>query len=114
MQKSHAALFLCATALCAACVSDAPAKSATTAEPIPTNGVYPKAPALGLRIGTLPHGRYDAITDVAGVMVGQVTHISGSGKLVTGVGPVRTGVTGVIPRADIWHHRVFAEVGPLQ
>jgi D-aminopeptidase len=46
-------------------------------------------------------------------MVGQVTHIEGSGKLIPGVGPVRTGVTGIIPRKDIWHHRVFAAIWPL-
>ena len=40
----------------------------------------------------------NAITDVAGVEVGHVTLISGSGNLKVGNGPVRTGVTAVLPR----------------
>jgi D-aminopeptidase len=72
-----------------------------------------KAPALGIHIGRLSPGRYDAITDVAGVRVGQITHISGSGKLVPGVGPVRTGVTAVLPRTDVWHRKVYAAAWAL-
>ena len=78
-----------------------------------TQGPYAKAPALGIHIGSLAPGRLDAITDVAGVRVGQVTHISGSGRLVPGIGPVRTGVTAIIPRADIWHRKVFAAAWAL-
>ncbi|GAC1303456.1 MAG: P1 family peptidase [Vulcanimicrobiaceae bacterium] len=62
-----------------------------------------------LRIGTLPSGAYDAITDVAGVRVGQVTKIDGAaGPLVPGRGPVRTGVTVVLPNDDPWLNRVAA------
>jgi L-aminopeptidase/D-esterase-like protein len=43
-------------------------------------------------------GRFNAITDVAGVEVGYCTLISGEGKLVLGQGPVRTGVTAILPR----------------
>jgi len=43
-------------------------------------------------------GTNNAITDVAGVAVGHVTLIEGEGKLVPGQGPVRTGVTAVLPR----------------
>jgi D-aminopeptidase len=43
-------------------------------------------------------GALNAITDVAGVTVGQTTLISGEGKLQIGQGPVRTGVTAVLPR----------------
>lgn len=43
-------------------------------------------------------GKFNAITDVAGVTVGQVTIIKGEGKLVKDVGPVRTGVTAILPR----------------
>jgi len=43
-------------------------------------------------------GSLNAITDVAGVEVGFTTLISGSGKLVVGQGPVRTGVTAILPR----------------
>jgi D-aminopeptidase len=79
----------------------------------PTSGPYVKAPALGIHIGRLSPGRYDAITDVAGVRVGQVTHITGSGKLVPGSGPVRTGVTAVLPRTDVWHRKVYAAAWAL-
>jgi D-aminopeptidase len=78
-----------------------------------TQGPYVKAPALGIHIGYLTPGRYDAITDVAGIRVGQVTHIEGNGKLIPGVGPVRTGVTAVIPRTDVWHRKVFAAAWAL-
>src|SRR5689334_16472647 len=59
----------------------------------------PRARELGLasKIGGTP-GTLDAITDVTGVEVGHTTLISGSGKLVVGQGPVRTGVTVVHPR----------------
>jgi D-aminopeptidase len=59
----------------------------------------PRARDLGIaaQIGGTP-GALDAITDVAGVEVGHTTLISGSGKLVVGQGPVRTGVTVVHPR----------------
>ena len=59
----------------------------------------PRARDLGISpmIGGTP-GTIDAITDVAGVEVGHTTLISGSGKLVVGQGPVRTGVTVVHPR----------------
>jgi L-aminopeptidase/D-esterase-like protein len=43
-------------------------------------------------------GPANAITDVAGVAVGHVTLIEGEGRLVPGVGPVRTGVTAILPR----------------
>jgi D-aminopeptidase len=43
-------------------------------------------------------GQYNAITDVAGVTVGQTTLISGDGPLVKGKGPIRTGVTAILPR----------------
>ncbi|HEX9207565.1 MAG TPA: P1 family peptidase [Steroidobacteraceae bacterium] len=43
-------------------------------------------------------GRYNSITDVAGVEVGYCTLVRGEGKLVVGQGPVRTGVTAILPR----------------
>src|SRR6476660_3200504 len=57
----------------------------------------PRESDLKLPIGGTP-GPLDAITDVAGVEVGHTTLISGSGKLVVGQGPVRTGVTVIHPR----------------
>ena len=63
---------------------------------------------LGIIIGDMPTGRWNAITDVPGVKVGQVTLDRGHGRLVPGIGPVRTGVTAIVPRQDVWHHKVFA------
>jgi D-aminopeptidase len=56
----------------------------------------------------LPAGPVDGITDVPGVRVGQVTKISGEGKLIPGEGPVRTGATGILPNDDPWQKRVAA------
>ncbi len=67
----------------------------------------PRERELGLPIGGAP-GPLDAITDVAGVEVGQTTLVSGSGKLVVGTGPVRTGVTVVHPRGKANPDPVFA------
>lgn len=54
---------------------------------------------LGITIGRLPTGLHNAITDVEGVRVGHTTNISGSGRLIVGEGPVRTGVTAILPRS---------------
>jgi D-aminopeptidase len=67
----------------------------------------PRERDLKLPIGGTP-GPLDAITDVAGVEVGHTTLISGSGKLVVGKGPVRTGVTVVHPRGKANSDPVFA------
>jgi L-aminopeptidase/D-esterase-like protein len=56
-----------------------------------------RARALGVPFDGTP-GKFNAITDVAGVEVGYSTLISGEGKLEVGKGPVRTGVTAIIPR----------------
>lgn len=64
---------------------------------------------LGIEVGTLETGRFNAITDVEGVRVGHVTIKSGKGALVPGKGPVRTGVTAIIPHGgDLFHDRVCA------
>ena len=57
----------------------------------------PRARDLGVPFDGAP-GPFNAITDVKGVEVGHTTLISGSGKLQVGVGPVRTGVTAILPR----------------
>ena len=57
----------------------------------------PRARDLGIPLDGTP-GSLNAITDVAGVEVGFATLISGEGKLVVGQGPVRTGVTAILPR----------------
>jgi D-aminopeptidase len=63
---------------------------------------------LGLSVGTLPPGPNNAITDVAGVRVGMTTLIHGEGPLVVGQGPVRTGVTVIVPHDGIGDTPVFA------
>ncbi len=57
----------------------------------------PRARDLGVPFDGAP-GPFNAITDVQGVEVGHTTLISGSGPLKVGVGPVRTGVTAILPR----------------
>jgi L-aminopeptidase/D-esterase-like protein len=57
----------------------------------------PRARDLGIPFDGTP-GPLNAITDVKGVEVGHTTLISGEGKLKVGKGPVRTGVTAVLPR----------------
>ncbi|AUX20429.1 aminopeptidase [Sorangium cellulosum] len=68
----------------------------------------PRLRDLGVAIGRFATGRENAITDVAGVRVHHVTKIEGEGELVPGIGPVRTGVTAVMPaEGDIFLDRVF-------
>jgi L-aminopeptidase/D-esterase-like protein len=67
----------------------------------------PRARDLGIPFeGTT--GKHNAITDVAGVEVGYKTLIEGNGKLITGKGPVRTGVTAIFPKGKGSLERVFA------
>ncbi len=67
----------------------------------------PRARDLGIPFEGTP-GKYNAITDVAGVEVGYKTLIEGSGKLVVGKGPIRTGVTAIFPKGKGSLDRVFA------
>ena len=67
-----------------------------------------RAGQLGIRIGTGEPGPGNAITDVAGVSVGHVTLVEGEGPLVVGRGPVRTGVTVVVPHPQTGRARLFA------
>jgi L-aminopeptidase/D-esterase-like protein len=60
-----------------------------------------RARDLGIPFGGVP-GAFNAITDVAGVTVGHTTLISGEGPLVVGQGPVRTGVTVILPRGKTY------------
>lgn len=67
-----------------------------------------RARDLGVPFDGTP-GPLNAITDVPGVLVGETTLISGEGKLVVGKGPVRTGVTAVLPRGkDSMNDATFA------
>lgn len=66
---------------------------------------------LGIVPGRLPAGDYNAITDVPGVLVGHTTLIRGEGKLIEGEGPVRTGVTAVLPHGgNLFREKVAAAV----
>ena len=67
----------------------------------------PRARDLGIPFEGTP-GPLNAITDVKGVEVGVTTLISGSGKLVVGKGPIRTGVTAVLPLGKTPTSKVFA------
>jgi D-aminopeptidase len=79
--------------------------------PLPTRSVAQqviRARDLGVPFEGTP-GQFNAITDVAGVEVGYTTIVRGEGKLVVGKGPVRTGVTAVIPRGhDSLNDPVYA------
>jgi len=57
----------------------------------------PRARDLGLPFEGTP-GAYNAITDIAGVEVGFTTLIEGEGPVQVGKGPIRTGVTAILPR----------------
>jgi L-aminopeptidase/D-esterase-like protein len=86
--------FLLALPLATFCQQDAPKK--------------PRARDLGVPFDGTP-GKFNAITDVNGVLVGHTTLVSGEGKLQIGKGPVRTGVTAVLPRGkDSMNDAVFA------
>lgn len=61
---------------------------------------------FGLRLGTLGTGPRNTIADVGEVRVGHVTLVSGEGRLVPGKGPVRTGVTVIVPHpGNVWKDR---------
>lgn len=63
----------------------------------------PRARALGIVPGTLPPGRHNAITDVAGVRVGHTTVVQGDS--------VRTGVTAILPHpGNLFFDRVLAAI----
>ena len=67
----------------------------------------PRARDLGIPFDGTP-GPNNAITDVAGVEVGFATLIAGEGKHIVGKGPVRTGVTAILPRGKDSHDQCFA------
>lgn len=66
------------------------------------------ARTLGLAMGMLPTGPHNDITDVAGVRVGHASLVAGEGALVPGEGPVRTGLTVLLPHGG----NLFAEKVP--
>ncbi len=66
----------------------------------------PRARSLGIPFDGLP-GPHNAITDVPGVKVGYTTLIEGEGRLEVGKGPVRSGVTVVLPTDSFSNYRSF-------
>ncbi len=69
----------------------------------------PRSREFGVRIGSFEPGTYNCITDVQGVHIGQVTLIEGQGALNPGHGPIRTGVTAVLPhKGNIFREKVKA------
>jgi D-aminopeptidase len=68
-----------------------------------------RARDLGIVIGRGRPGPANAITDVPGVRVGHATIVHGDGPLVVGQGPVRTGVTMLVPHdGDVWTEPIYA------
>jgi D-aminopeptidase len=68
-----------------------------------------RARELGIEVGGGRPGRHNAITDVNGVRVGFTTLIEGDGPLVVGEGPIRTGVTVIVPHdGNVWEEPLFA------
>jgi len=66
-----------------------------------------RARDLGIPLGRFRPGKWNAITDVEGVLVGHSTIIRGAGPLRRGRGPVRTGVTAILPnQKNIFEQRV--------
>jgi len=99
MIRRHSAIFLCSTA-----IFFFPFLAHAQEKP------KPRARDLGVPFDGAP-GPNNAITDVAGVLVGHTTLISGEGKLQVGKGPVRTGVTAVLPRGkNSINYPVFSKV----
>jgi D-aminopeptidase len=65
----------------------------------------------GFAVGEMTPGRFNALSDVPGVRVGHTTLISGEGALRPGCGPVRTGVTVVLPHSgNLYREKVLAAV----
>jgi len=72
-------------------------------------GKRARAREIGIKIGVMNPGKYNAITDVEGVGVGHSTIIEGDGPLVIGKGPIRTGVTAVVPhQGNVYEEKVRA------
>jgi len=88
--RTHKTHSLCALVLLVAF-------TALAREPIPAPPKIERARDLGIPFDGTP-GKFNAITDVPGVEVGYTTLISDEGKLERGKGPVRTGVTAILPR----------------
>jgi D-aminopeptidase len=79
-----------------------------------SSGTKPRLRDLGIMVGVLPTGEWNAITDVPGVRVGHTTVIFGEGELRVGRGPARTGVTAIHPHdGSIYRQQVPAAIDIL-
>jgi D-aminopeptidase len=78
-------------------VLDTSAREPSKSPPPTTHVKIVRARDLGIPFEGTP-GKFNSITDVPGVEIGYTTLISGEGKLAVGKGPVRTGVTAILPR----------------
>ncbi len=71
----------------------------------------PRVRECGITIGKMATGEQNTITDVDGVAVGHATLIEGSGRLVPGHGPMRTGVTVILPHdMNVYEQKLRANV----
>jgi D-aminopeptidase len=96
--------FVCRILLCTAGIVSLALGSHAQQSPAPK----PRARDLGVPFDGNP-GPLNAITDIPGITIGHTTLISGDGKLQIGKGPVRTGVTAILPRGkDSMSNPVFA------
>ncbi|MGE5209166.1 MAG: P1 family peptidase [Alphaproteobacteria bacterium] len=107
MQKHTCAVFVLTILLGLELSAREPVKSPPSVRP-PIETKQIRARDLGVPFDGTP-GKLNSITDVPGVEVGYSTLISGEGKLAVGKGPVRTGVTAIIPRGhDSLNDPVYA------
>jgi len=68
-----------------------------------------RAREIDIKIGSMKTGKYNAITDIEGIGVGHITIIEGEGPLVVGKGPIRAGITAIVPhQRDIYTEKVRA------
>src|SRR5207249_7823331 len=105
-EMKHQLSFVFMLVLALNCYARDPQQSPPARSTVANNIV--RARDLGVPFDGAP-GQLNAITDVAGVEVGYTTIIRGEGKLVVGKGPVRTGVTAIIPRGhDSLNDPVYA------
>jgi L-aminopeptidase/D-esterase-like protein len=81
------------------------------AQSLPSGRV--RARDLGIVTGEMAPGPLNAITDVDGVLVGHSTIVFGDGPLKKGEGPVRTGVTAILPHKDVWRAPVLGATHTL-
>src|SRR5689334_3402981 len=97
MRKSKKALFcLLLTGFCALMIAAQTAQTAQTAQ-------RPRARDLGIKIGVMPTGQLNSITDVAGVSVGHTTLVRGDS--------IRTGVTAILPHTgNLFKEKVPAAI----